>query len=110
MGLFNKNKEKNMCTAEAVWSYNTESVAKAVAAIGANGNKNWNGTFTFYTATFEADDIVINLIPISVNTTRIIIQASSHIGAMKFAGINMEALGNRMALDKIMNRIATNLR
>ena len=110
MGLFNKNKEKNMCTADAIWPYNIDIVAKAVVAIGANGNKNLNGTYTFYTATFEAGDIVINLIPISNNSTRIIVQASSHIGAMNFAGLNLEALGNRMALDKIMKKIATNLR
>lgn len=110
MGLFNKNKEKNMCTADAVWPYNIDSVAKAVIAIGASGNTNWDGTYTFYTATLEAGDIVINLVPVSTNTTRILVQASSHIGAMSFAGINMEALGNRMAIDKIMNRIAANLR
>lgn len=56
------------------------------------------------------DDISIQVIQVSYSQTKVIVEASMHIGAAKFAGINMEAWGNKNNAQKVMDRIIANLK
>ena len=107
MGLFNSKKEQNKYTADGTFPYNSDKVVKALYNIGYSVSySQFSGKYTLVgVGGLIGDDIKVQVIPHGTTSTRVIVEASDHIGAMKFAGINMAALGNKMNAQKVMDKI-----